>query len=422
MAKRSLVIAAALTVVLTSGIAGISPASGSSNPSQGVTATTIRVGIPYVDVGSATLRTLGVDMDWGSVPDAFNALFHDLNAHGGINGRKIVPYFVAVSPLGTAPAATACTRLTEDDGVFAVIAPLDATCYLQHNIPVVASIYPAGHSSTLAQDFTTTPPASAYDPLQLKVFASQGIFKHKKVAIFGGGVADKSELASVKADLAKLHVNVLTTAVDSAPQGDAAASNAQFAPIAQHFQAEGVNEVVAVGTGAAVWPEGLSAMQSSYNPPWVATNANDFNGAVGSGDSPIYLSKVVTSNSLTPPVAAWENSGTQHCVHVIKKAYPSDGIRAYSPTLPTSKATWTSVEIACPAVALFADIAKAAGKNLTVANFVRAGYRLKNLSLPGSIAPISFGPNRPYELGPVYMVHYSPASKGVVYADKSAAG
>jgi hypothetical protein len=361
-------------------------------------------------------------MDWGSVPDAFNALFHDINAHGGIDGRKIVPYIVAVNPVGTAPAATACTRLTEDDSVFAVIAPLDATCYLEHNVPVVASIYPAGHSSTLAQDFTTTPPASAYDPLQLNVFAKQGIFKHKKVGIFGGGVADASELASVKTDLAKLHVDVVTTAVDSAPQGDAAAGNAQFAPIAQRFQAEGVNEVVAIGTGAAVWPEGLSATQSTYNPPWVATNANDFNGAVSSGDSPVYLSTVVTSNSLTPPVAAWENAGTQHCVHLIKKAYPSDQIRAYNASLPASKATWTSVEIACPAVALFAEIAKAAGKNLTVSNFVHAGYRLKNLALPGNIAPVSFAPNRPYELGPVYMVHYNTASKGVVYGTKSATG
>ena len=71
-------------------------------------------------------------------------------------------------------------------------------------------------------------------------------------------------------------------------------------------------------------------------------------------------------------------------------------------------------------MALFADIAKAAGKNLTVSSFVHAGYGLKNLVLPGSNAPISFGPGRPYALGPVYMVHYDPSKQAVVYANTSA--
>jgi hypothetical protein len=81
-----------------------------------------------------------------------------------------------------------------------------------------------------------------------------------------------------------------------------------------------------------------------------------------------------------------------------------------------------SVELACTDMALFSDIAKAAGKDLTVKSFVHAGYGLKNLVLPGTGAPISFGPGRPYGLGPVYMVHYDPSTKNVAYADKSAAG
>jgi hypothetical protein len=420
--KRTLLATAAVMAVLVCGRLAISPASASTNATQGVTATTIRVGIPYLDVGAAQLRSLGVDINYGNIPDAFNALIHDINAHGGIDGRKIVPYMVAVNPVGTAPAATACTQLTEDDNVFAVLAPLEPTCYLQHNVPVVASIYPAGHSPTVAQDFTIAPPSSAYDALELSVFANQGVFEHKKVAIFGGGVADASELASVKTDLQRLHIPVVTTAVDAAPQGDTSAGNGQFAPIAQRFKSDGVNEVVAVGTGAAVWPEGLTATQSTYNPPWLATNESNFNGAVGTGDSPTYLSNVVTSGPLTSPGATWNYAGTRHCLHLVKKAYPSDEIRTYDATLPTSKQTWTSVEIACPAVALFADIARAAGKNLSVSSFVRAGYGLRNLVLLAGERPISFAPNRPYVLGPVYMAHYDPSTKSVVYGDKSVTG
>ncbi len=422
MTKRILVALAAAMVILTPGGIGLSGASAAASDTQGVTATTIRVGVPYIDVGASVLKTEGVDIDYGSFPDAFNALVDNVNAHGGINGRKIVPYIVAVNPVGTAPAATACTQLTEDDAVFAVISPLEATCYLQHNVAVVGSIYPSGISSGVAQDFSPTPPPAAYDPLELRAIDKEGVFKHKKVAIFGGGPGDESELAVVKSALAKLHVPVVTTAVDTAPQADEAAVNAQFVPIAQRFQSDGATEVVAVGTGGAIWPEGLSATQSTYNPPWVATVESDFNGAVGSGDSAAYLQNVVTTTALTPPAEAWSNAGTQQCVHIIKKAYPSDGIRAFDAVLPESEQTWTSVEIACTTMALFEDIAMAAGKNLTVKSFVHAGYGLRNVVLPGGNVPISFAPNRPFGLGPVYMAHYDAATKSVVYADRPATG
>jgi hypothetical protein len=385
-----------------------------------VTATTIRVGIPYVDV--AAVKAVGVNISWGSVPDAFNAVISNINAHGGIEGRKIVPYVVAVNPTGTAPAATACTQLTEDDTVFVAVAPLSATCYLQHDTPVVASIYASGTSSTAAQDFTTTPPNAAYDALELGVYEKQGVFAHKKVALFGGDTGDKSELDAVQSQLAKLHIPVVTTAIDSAPQGDLPAENSQLTAIAQRFQSDGVNEVVAVGQGSAVWPEGLSSIQSSYNPPWVATSESDFSGAVGGSYNPAYLKNVVTSTPLPPPASIWDNAGTQQCVHVIKKAYPSDSIRAYGATVPESDATWMSVELACTDMALFTDIAKAAGKNLTVSSFVHAGYGLKNLMLPGGNAPISFAAGRPYALGPVYMVHYNGATKSLVFANTSATG
>ena len=409
-------------MAMMSGLVGTRPVSAASSATQGVTATTIRVGVPYIDVRAAVLRTLGADINYGSFPDAFNALIDNVNAHGGIDGRKIVPYIVAVNPVGTAPAATTCTQLTEDDSVFVVIAPLQATCYLEHNVPVVGSVYPSGYAPTAAQDFSPLPPVVAFDPLELTAMAKQGVFKHKKVAIFAGGTGDESELAVVQSALAKLRVPVVTTAVDTAPQGDEAANIAQIGPIVQRFKSDGATEVVAVGTGGAVWPGGLSSIQSAYNPPWVATVESDFNGAVGSGDSTAFLSNVVTATALPPPAEIWNNAGTQKCVHIIKKAYPSDGIRPFDASLPESEQTWTSVEIACSAMALFEDIAKAAGKDLTVSSFVHAGYGLRNLVLPGANVAVSFAPNRPFGLGSVYMAHYDTATKSVVYADSPTTG
>jgi hypothetical protein len=73
-------------------------------------------------------------------------------------------------------------------------------------------------------------------------------------------------------------------------------------------------------------------------------------------------------------------------------------------------------------MALFEDIAKAAGKSLTVSSFVHAGYDLRNLELPGGNVSVSFAPNRPFGLGPVYMAHYDTATKSVAYANSPAAG
>jgi hypothetical protein len=75
---------------------------------------------------------------------------------------------------------------------------------------------------------------------------------------------------------------------------------------------------------------------------------------------------------------------------------------------------------ACENVALFAAIAKAAGKSLTVQNFTRAGESLKNFTIPGSGGSVSFAPGRPYALGPVYIGTYDASTHIVRFSAKSA--
>ena len=89
----------------------IATPTASATSAPGVTKTTISVGIPYVDL-AAVDKQFGLHIDQGSFPDAYNALVANINAHGGINGRKLVPVLVAVNPTGTAAAASACTQLT----------------------------------------------------------------------------------------------------------------------------------------------------------------------------------------------------------------------------------------------------------------------------------------------------------------------
>ena len=73
-----------VSTILVSGAvigAGAGPAAGAAvPPGQGVTATTIRIGIPYIDLSA--IRQFGITLDQGNYPDAYNAIIADLNARG----------------------------------------------------------------------------------------------------------------------------------------------------------------------------------------------------------------------------------------------------------------------------------------------------------------------------------------------------
>jgi hypothetical protein len=409
-------------VALAVGVASLVAASpsGAASPNDGVTSTTIHIGIPYVDLSS--LQSLGIKLTQGNWPDAYNALIKNLNAHGGINGRHVVPYFEGVNPTGTASTVAICTQLTQDDRIFAAMSPYMPQCYLQTNkTPTINATFQGSVSAGAAQNFTLAPPPTAYDPLQLSVFSKMRLFTNKKVGVFAGSLTDAPELRAVQTALTKLHVNVIQSATDSAPATDQAASNQQISAIAQRFQSAGVNEVVAAGSGSSSWPAGLLANQSTYNPSWIATQYTALSGSIGgsSGNNPQYLKTMVTSAPGLTSVQEWSDPFVQSCVKIIKKAYPSDTITAPSTTGNGSDHSYVAPEAACQNIAMFEKIAAAAGKHLTVASFTNAGYGLRNVTFPGSGGRVSFGPGRAYAIGPVYVGKYSVATNQLVFATKS---
>lgn len=416
----TLVTAALVAGVATTPTAGASTAS--SSPTQGVSATTIKVGIPYVDLSA--VRKFGITLDQGNYPDAYKALIADLNAHGGVDGRKLVPFLVAVNPVGTAPAQTACTQLAADDKVFVAIAPQQPDCFLrQYHVPTITGNFQNVTAKGGAPNFTLTPPGTAYDPVQLAALDHQGVFKHKKVGLFAGQTTDQAELHVVASTLHHLHVPVVQTAVDDAPTGDQTATYQQAAVIAQRFKSAGVDEVVAVGTGSLIWPEALAANQSTYRPPFVATSQGSLETAVlANSVAPQYLKNVLTSSPVPSNYQIWHTPFVQHCAHVVRKAYPHDKMTPPSDPIKGSDQTFFSVEAACTNLALFTTIAKAAGKHLTTSSFTTAGYGLRRVTIPGAAGPVSFGPGRSYPLGTVIPVTYSVAKNALVFAHTPVSG
>jgi hypothetical protein len=425
--KRALPAAAALVTVLGTMLVTGSALAGASSPAdQGVTATTIQAGNPYVNF--VALKAVGVDINEGSFPDAYSAIAAYMNAHGGFDGRKLVMNYAEMNPAVAADQTSSCTTLTEDDHIFIAFAPVFPACYqTTHDTPVEGGSLPGAVTATTAPDFSLAAPDAPFDALMLANFQKRGVFKGKKVAIFYGADSDKPEVTAVQADLKKLHIPLTLTAEDSAVATDVVASDQETGSIAERFQSAGVNVVIGVGgSGSTTWPRAQLDNQATYKPLYIPTSESSLLSYVESakGGNP-YLANILTATPTPFGYVQWKDPGIQKCVAIVKKAYPSDAINApLNPTNPAAAsvpATSVSVIQACQYLTLFQKIADAAGKKLTVASFTKAGYALKNASLPGTGGGlVSFGPNQPYAIGPITVVTYDPASKTLVPASATA--
>ena len=419
LARKSATAGAAFAVLLgVAVLGGAMPAGASSPADQGVTATTITVGVPYVNF--AALKSLGVTINDGSFPDAYAAVVKSINASGGVDGRKLTLTMVEMNPSLPADAASSCAQLTEDDHVFVSISPVFPDCYQQtHDTPVIAGSLPGALPASAAPDFAVVPPDAPFDAVQLAAFDKRGVFKGKKVGIFYGATSDAPEVKAVQADLKKLHVPVVLTAEDSAPATDSVASDQETQTIGVRFKNAGINVVIGVGgSGSTTWPRAQLDLQSQYKPTYIPTSESSLISYVQStkGSNP-YLDNVLAATSVPDAYQQWKDPAIKKCAAEVHKAYPSDTITPPpnpATQVATSDTTYQSVIEACQYLGLFTKIADAAGKHLSVASFTKAGYGLKNATIPGMGGPISFAPGQPYAIGPVTIVHYNPKTETLV--------
>lgn len=375
-----------------------------------------------------------IKLTQGSFPDAYNALINDINAKGGIDGRKIIPYFAPVDPIGTAPAAAACTQLTEDDHVFVALGffqNTDPLCYLDtHGVNIIGAddsqLSAAQQAAEKATWFDAQLTSTEAVPKEIDAFYHDGLFAGRKVAVLGT-TTDVSQINTlVLPELKKLGVPVVQTAVNDAPPNDTAAANQQTQIIVQKLQSEGVNLVVGVGNASA-FPQGLQQINSSYHPRLLATNLGVLNGVLGNQNG-LDLSRLTgtVAGSGAPAdligVSApiWNDPLVQNCVAEIKAAFPADTMADPATATSSTGHTWVAPESACQGIALLEAILKAAGKNLNNQTFLTGGESLKNIVLPGSLGPLNYGPGHHDGNGPVFIYTWDPASKSFKLTPTSA--
>ena len=116
---RRLLAATVVFAMLSFGVGVDATSASAPSAAPGVTKDDVKIGVSYVDL--AAVRAAGINRDHGDYEKAYQTVIDEINAKGGVNGRKIVPVFAGIDPIGTDPAQQACVKLTEDEKVFAVI-------------------------------------------------------------------------------------------------------------------------------------------------------------------------------------------------------------------------------------------------------------------------------------------------------------
>lgn len=401
---RKMMVAGALTALLLAACTSNDPDDGTATdagnddgggdlaaiegPAPGVTDSTIKIGVNYVD--AATLRASGIELDLGDFERAYQAVADDINAGGGINGRTLELVFSPISPADPTATEAQCTRLTEDEDVFlvtgfflgeAVMCPLEL-----HDTAVVGG-QPSSALIDRARAPWVTPLIDTEFPATVvRKLADEGLLDGK-VAIFTNA-RSQQELDAVTAALDDLDITVAETGIVDAPADDVAAIASDVQVLEQRFEAAGVDTVLLVGASAQDWP--TYKVNADYDPQIVSSSLvalQSFTSNEATADTSV-IDGAVAGGVYGPNQAIFD--AMSDCVDVIE----ATGLDLPSPdeAAPTRSQAFQSAFFPCTHLPLVEAWLDAAGPNLnygTLAAALEAGF---DVQLPGDVKPRSYGP------------------------------
>ena len=365
--------------------AGNSPAAGTGTTATapavtGVTSTQIKIGIGLIDVGQAA--QFGYNFDIGNEQARYQALIDNINNAGGINGRKIVPYydtFNAVDP--TASSQAACIDWTQTQKVFAVLVEFEfptaaEVCVLQTGTPFITG---QGTDSAYYRNglfFTLMPSDDRTLEDEANFLSTTGQLNGKVIGVVSGDGSDELAVDNTLIPALK-QLGYGVKDVEVIPSSTSAV---QQIPIAiSNLKAAGVNFVIMAAAVILAGPFAQSASQAGYNPQY---GISDFNNMVNSQTAGYFPSSFNGTIALSQTRFAEYAAGAQFtptdqaCLNIEHPVDPT--------VLPASNAAFPVAMGDCGIFNLFVDGAKAAGPALTLGSWVGAMGTLGSFPIPGN--------------------------------------
>lgn len=399
--RKYLALAAAALLLLvgcTSGSDGnaatATTAAGSetvTGPAPGVTADTIKVGITYIDFEPIKDLT---KIRHGDYPGSYKALIDDLNAKGGIHGRKVVPVFAPVSPIGTDSADAACVKLTQDEKVFVVMGYFQDDTILcpveAHETAVLGGTMTTERLARAKAPWFTTDPGGDSDQDAIRTLAEKGELTGK-LGVVATNKGEQALHGEAEPLLKELGVTPTDVAVIDAPEDDAAAQNAAVQVIAERFRSKGIKKVLVYGQAGITWANGAAGLD--YRPQLMFSGLD----SIRAYSNDATKDKGLLQGAIA--AAKWDGP-TDHfdpslkaCFDIIEKA---TGVKLHT-KVQADKAgepyNFIAPASACGTFSLFKAIVEKAGKDLNYGTFRKAGEGLGTIRIPpGSPTVYHFGP------------------------------
>ena len=380
-----------------------------SAATPGVSKDDIKLGVSYVDLDAIRDVT---DISHGDYKTTYNAVIDELNKQGGVNGRKIVPVFTPINPIGTAPAQEACVKLTEDEKVFATVgffyfdAPL---CYVaQHDTPILGGTMDPTYLKQAKAPWMTLDSGPEVTPRAVDALVKSGDLKGK-IGVVAAANEEKNLLDAAVLPALKRNGIKNTVAIIDAPVNDPVAATQQAGTIAEKFKSEGIKTVLLVGATPSAFSNALK--NSDYRPKLVGTPFSTFQGAALNKATDAALWK----NSATADIAAdFKDPSLQKCYGTVEQATGKTIVEHPQPGTPDYQA---SARAACQYISLFSQLARAAGKDLTVAGFGKAAAKLGSVTIPG-LGTIKYDPKTHTWAQPLWTYKYDPTTQQLVQDKK----
>jgi ABC-type branched-subunit amino acid transport system substrate-binding protein len=401
------------TAAIASGAGATVPVSRASASTRGVTATTINVAFPVANLGElASTYGFAGDVEYSEQAKAINLFVGQINDSGGINGRKINPIITTYNPASDASMQAQCENWTQGNPqIFAVLDGLGT-----FTGPNELCVTQQGHTPMLSQWTTVSSFTQAGSPylwwtgpddaavLQALVTwgKGQGTIggKSKLGVVVGDRASDQEALHSyLLPDLKRVGVTPVVETIP-AQTSEGAGTSSDSTLVVEKLHAAGVTSMIPLIPFNAFLPVLEAQTQQQYFPKLLLS---DYENSIESslGLIPVPYAKALngqeglTTETLggvddpRPESQGGYDPGVRSCWTVWHKAYPeipkgnmNDDIEEQGP-----------VQGWCQEIHLFAQAARAAGKNLNRKTFVTAMSQVKNFS--GGYSPLlTYGPTK----------------------------
>ena len=344
---------------------------------RGVTPTTIKIGIVNIDYSCIQQF---VDYNFGDQKAISQVFVDDLNAHGGILGRKIQPVYQNYCPIGNSQALALCTSMTEDQKVFAVLGILydasgDADLCLTRDHQTIYDGFELNQAwidqSPPALMVTIDYPAERRTVVLMNVLKAQGTLAGKKVATLVDQNSVSTVTSVIKPALDRMGVAQGSAAVLTIIGSDTSAAQSQLDSYIEKWKSEGVNAIFLAGQFVA---SKQFVEKIKREMPNVLLMADGFSSAqlagqdeTAAGVKPNPYDGMITADGPSES-QQWQLPTVQQCVKTYETATGQTvvGPDDLKPDANGKRVrVWAAIRDFCGQLSLFKQVAEKAGPNLT---------------------------------------------------------